>query len=188
MPTLYRKIDKKPIPSGAEVFTRHGHPHARWRDRRGRTQSAPVSEDGERIVIERPNWYFDYDGPEGRKTGCKGYRDKEATLALAQRRERDSARARQGLTPSVDPGRAQSCWEDVLGEWLADLERQSCDDVYIGNMRRLVTKVAAGCSWTTLAGIRGDRVIAWLADIKKNGVLDTSGKRKSTLPSDRTVD
>jgi integrase len=188
MPTLYRKHDKKPSPPSAEIFVRQGKRIARWKDSHNRTKSAPLSEDGSYIVLERPNWYFDYDGPEGRKTGVKGYRDKEATEALAQRLERDAVRIKQGLAPSVDPVRSRTAWGEALGKWLGDLQRQGCDEVYVANMRRLVSKVADGCNWTTLAGIRGDRVRDWLADIKLNGVPDRNGQRKSTPPSDRTVD
>src|SRR5947208_2527288 len=42
--------------------------------------------------------------------------------------------------------------------------------------------------WTTLSSIRADRVGAWLLDNKRNGVPERDGKRKASLPSDRTVD
>jgi integrase len=120
--------------------------------------------------------------------GKKGYTDKEATLALAQRMERDAARVKQGLAPTVDPARAQTPYPEALDAWLDRLRHDNLDDKYVSNMRRLVNKLAEGCDWTTLASIRADRAVAWLLDIKRNGVPDKDGVRKKRLPSDRTVD
>jgi integrase len=75
----------------------------------------------------------------------------------------------------------------VRDQWLADLERQGCDDMYVANMRNMLTKLADGCGWTTLASIRGSQVREWLADIRQNGVPSRNGERKSKPPSDRTV-
>ena len=188
MPTLYKKTDRKSVHAGAKTLIRKSRRMARWTDTRGRIHTEPLSEDGSHVLIERANWYFDYPGPRGWVKGVKGYTDKEATLVLAERMERDAARAKQGLAPSVDPAMAQTHYREVLARWLADLERQGCDDVYVANMRRLLTKVAEGAGWTMLASIRGDRVRDWLADIKVKGVPDLEGKRKVKLPSDRTID
>jgi integrase len=188
MPTLYKKTDRKPIPEGAEIVTRKGVRHARWTDRRGRTRTEPLAEDGTAVLVDRGYWVFDYQGPDGWVKGNKGYTDKEATLALAQRMERDAARAKQGLAPTVDPARAQTPYAEALSAWLDRLLHDNLDDTYVANMRRLVTKMAGGCGWTTLASIRADRAAAWLLDIKRNGVPNQDGVRKPKPPSDRTVD
>ncbi len=147
-----------------------------------------MADDGISVLVERGYWVFDYQGPDGWVKGNKGYTDKEATLALAQRMERDAARLKQGLAPSVDPARAQTPYPEALDAWLARLHHDNLDDTYVSNMHRLVTKMAEGCGWTTLASIRADRAMAWLLDIKRNGVPDRNGVRKTKLPSDRTVD
>ena len=188
MPTLYKKTDRKPIPEGAEILTRKGVRHARWTDKRGRTRTEPLADDGTAVLVERGYWVFDYQGPDGWVKGNKGYTDKEATVALAQRLERDAARTKQGLTPTVDPARAQTHYSEALDSWLDRLRHDNLDDTYVSNMRRLVTKMAKGCGWATLASIRADRAAAWLLDIKRNGVPDKDGVRKAKPPSDRTVD
>lgn len=147
-----------------------------------------MTDDGDAVLVERGYWVFDYQGPDGWVKGNKGYTDKEATLALAQRLERDAARMKQGLAPTVDPARAQTPYPEALDAWLDRLRHDNLDDTYISNMRRLVAKMAEGCGWTTLASIRADQVSVWLLDIKRNGVPDHRGVRKARLPSDRTVD
>lgn len=188
MATIFKKSSAKPLPGMAEILTRRGERIARWRDRQGLIRTAPISADGSKVLIERPAWYIVYQDATGRRVTRKGYRDREATEALAGRLERDAARARQGLAPSTDPGLAQTTWEKALDLWLAHLRHDNLDSVYVANMRRLATKVATGCRWTTLGSIRADRVREWLLDIKANGVPDPSGKRKEKPPSDRTID
>ena len=139
------------------------------------------------MLVERGYWVFDYQGPDGWVKGNKGYTDKEATVGLAQRLERDAARTKQGLTPTVDPARAQTHYSEALDSWLDRLRHDNLDDTYVSNMRRLVTKMAKGCGWVTLASIRADRAAACF-DIKRHGVPDKDGLRKPRPPSDRTAD
>ncbi|MBU0716657.1 MAG: hypothetical protein KJ749_00275 [Planctomycetes bacterium] len=47
MGTVYRETYTKPLPSGAEVFTRKGERFARWTDRRGRKRAAKVTKPAE---------------------------------------------------------------------------------------------------------------------------------------------
>jgi integrase len=188
MATIFKKTSGKPTPEGAEFLTRKGTRIARWRDRQGLVRTAPLSPDGTRVLIDRPAWYIVYADAAGRRVTKRGYRDREATEALAQKLERDVARARQGLAPATDPALAQTPWPRALDLWLAGLRHDNSDDVYVANMRRLVTKVAEGCGWITLASVRPDRVRDWLLDIKANGVPAKDGRRKNKHPSDRTVD
>ena len=188
MATIFKKTSSKPLPEGAEILARKGERVARWRDSRGLVRTAPLSADGSKILIARPAWYIVYQDATGRRVTKKGYRDKEATQALADRLERDVARARHGLTPPTDPALALISWERALDLWLAQLRHDNLDEVYIANMQRLATKIATGCRWTTLASIRADRVREWLLDVKANGVPDPLGVRKKKPPSDRTID
>jgi integrase len=165
--------------------------HARWLDSRGRTRTAPLSDNGAKILIERPGWYIVYFDASGKRVTVKGSRDKEATEALARKLEREVERAKAGL-PVVEAGLSLTPYPRVVDEWIAHLEHNGSDDEYVKNMRRLVAKVAAGCRWTTMASIRADSIQAWLMDIKKHGVpykdKENQIRRKARPPSDRTVD
>lgn len=55
MGTVFKKTVTKPLPAGAETFTRKGERFARWRDAKGRKRTArlTVGQDGpERIALE----------------------------------------------------------------------------------------------------------------------------------------
>ena len=43
MATVYRETYTKPLPDGAELFTRKGEQFASWIDKRSRTRTARVS-------------------------------------------------------------------------------------------------------------------------------------------------
>jgi integrase len=187
MATIYRKSYKVPIPPGAEVVNRKSGPAARWTDTRGRTRTEPLSEDGTRIIIERPEWFIDYTGPDGRRHTVKGFRDKVATEAEARRLERNSERAAVGLPVADHAAKARVHYTAALETWIADLRRLGSDDEYVKNMQRLVGKLARECGWTTLAAIRGDQVSSWMSEVKSKGMIDRWGRRKKTPPSDRTV-
>jgi hypothetical protein len=55
----------KPIPEGAQLFTRKGERFARFKDRRGKTVDAPLTEDGSRIRLLSKKWYGEYRDADG---------------------------------------------------------------------------------------------------------------------------
>jgi hypothetical protein len=59
MASIFKPTYTKPIPAGAEIVTVKGEPHARWR-RKGKTATAPLTQDGQRIVLESRKWYIEY--------------------------------------------------------------------------------------------------------------------------------
>ena len=55
MGTVFRKTFTKPVPAGAEFFTRDGRRWARWKDAKGKTRTAAVTTGAEgslRILVE----------------------------------------------------------------------------------------------------------------------------------------
>ena len=68
----------RPLPPGAEIIVRKGERCARWKDRRGKSRTAPltVGKDGsERIVTESPYYVAKYRDGGGvvrvEPTGCR---------------------------------------------------------------------------------------------------------------------
>ena len=55
MGAVYRETYTKPLPDGAELFTRNREPFAKWRDRRGKRRTARVATGNgrsDRIALE----------------------------------------------------------------------------------------------------------------------------------------
>jgi integrase len=174
MASVYRKSDARPVPAGAEILIRRRkrgeaveeYRVARWTDGRGRTHTERLSDEGTKVVIERPCWYIDYLGADGRWHTAKGYRDKEATEARARELEGNAGREAMGL-PVADKSKALTPIGVALGLYAADLERQGRDDMYRYNQRHFVERVARECGWETLAEVRPDGMIRWLATARK---------------------
>ena len=94
MGSVYRETYTKPIPAGAELFTRDGKRFARWKNSKGRKQVSPVTtgKDGsDRLVIESPTYVAKY--RDGTGLVCKvstGCRDEDATRSVLSNLERRS--------------------------------------------------------------------------------------------------
>ncbi len=85
--SIRRKTYTKPLPDGAELFTRKGETFARWKDGRGKTRTAPATtgaDGSSRIVATSRKWLAKYRNGDGSvievSTGCtdKGNRDRRA--------------------------------------------------------------------------------------------------------------
>jgi integrase len=180
MASIFKKADVRPVPEGAEVITRKGEKFARWKDRRGRTMTAPLSEDGAHIVVERRSWYVAYEGADGRRIVVKGYTDKAATEELARSKEKLAARIKAGLV-TVDLDRSAMPVAEALDAYLVDLERLGRDETYRYNIRKMVGRLARECRWPTLGSIRADPLREWLAEMAKDGPAGEDGKRRKAL-------
>ena len=165
MASVYRRTYKRPIPANAEIVTRKGQKVARWKDTRGRTKSAPLSDDGESIVLERRCWYITYEGANGRRVTIKGYTDREASEALGREKEKLAARVRQGCV-QVDLNRLEMDTADAVQAWVDDLTRCGRSKSYVYNVKLLMKRMSEACRWPTLGSIRSETLISWLADLQ----------------------
>ena len=92
MGTVYRATYTKPIPAGAELFTKSGERFARWKNSKGRKQVSPVTtgQDGtDRLVVESPTYVAKY--RDGSGLVCKvstGCRDEDAARSVLGKLER----------------------------------------------------------------------------------------------------
>ena len=78
MATVYRKIITRKLPAGAEIVTRKGERLAKWRDRKGRKRTAPLTSgrDGsDRITVQAGTYTAKYRDGQGivreLATGCR---------------------------------------------------------------------------------------------------------------------
>ena len=87
MASIFKKVRKLALPAGAEIATRKGQKIARWTDGKGRNRTAPLSDDGANVEIERPGWFIKYRGSDGKWHETNGGKDREA-VKETQRRSR----------------------------------------------------------------------------------------------------
>src|SRR5689334_9420452 len=93
MGTVFKKQVTRPLPDEAELFTRKGQRFARWKDRRDRTRTAPVTVGmggADRILTESPYYVAKYRDGAGivriAATGCRDEQAARRVLADLERR------------------------------------------------------------------------------------------------------
>jgi integrase len=171
---IYRKQFTKPIPTGAKVVTKAGRPHARWKDRRGKTREAPLIEDGTRIVCEARTWTARYRNADGNlvnaPTECKDEKNARAKLAHLERRVEQV----KANVLTADDLKAAALASTQLEDHLADYERHltgaGVTDVYRKNVLAAARRVFADCHFTTMGDLRRGAVEQWMADRLADGM------------------
>ena len=117
---LFRQRVTRPMPAGAETFTRNGKRFARWRDRSGKQRTAELTADGSRIAMRSQTWVARYRDGDGFvrevSTGC---RDKSAAQMKLADLEQMADRIKSGALSRTDAEVAG--WQSVtLAEHIAD--------------------------------------------------------------------
>jgi integrase len=170
MGSVFRKTFTKPLPAGAETFVRKGERLARWKDRRGKTRTAPLTagkNGSERIIIESLYYVAKYrDGTGVVQTVATGCRDETAArqvLAELSRRAElikakvmtagEDAVARHQTVPLVEHF-------DAFDEHLRAKDTSS---IYREYTRNYLDRLAAECPFSTLADMCREMLERWLA-------------------------
>jgi integrase len=165
-----REKNARPLPPGAEIITRKGERIARWKDRRGKTRSAPltVGKDGsERIVTESPYYVAKYRDGAGavcvEATGCRDETAARQVLANLERRV-ELIRANVITTAEDAAARHQGIpFAEHIEAYIGFLEAAGACPEHRKERRRQLRRLEADCDWRTLANLQRDTLERWLA-------------------------
>ncbi len=109
MATVYKPTYTKPLPAGADLFTRKGQRFARWTDGKGKKRAERVSEDGARLVLRAGTYTAKYCDGQGIvhkvSTGC---RDETAARFVLAELVKRSEHVRSGIMTSE-----QDAWPTI---------------------------------------------------------------------------
>ena len=143
MGTVYRATYTKPLPAGAELFTKSGERFARWKNSKGRKQVSPVTtgQDGtDRLIVESPTYVAKY--RDGSGLVCKvstGCRDEDAARSVLSKLER---RAELVKAEVISTGEAATADHqttpvaDHFATYLDHLRARETSPVRVANMQR----------------------------------------------------
>ena len=177
MGTIYKKTFTKPLPHGAETFARNGSRFARWKDRKGKSKTAPLTtgRDGsDRIVVESATYLAKFRDGEGIvqevSTGCRDMTAAKAKLAELERR----AELVKGnvMTPTEDKiGRHQDTplAEHVAG-YLTHMEAKGCSQSHLDGTRLQLDVLQRECGFTRLRQITREIMEGWLVQKQAAGM------------------
>lgn len=169
MGTVYRKTVTKPLPTGAELFTKAGERFARWKDAKGKSRTAPVTigRDGaERIEITARTFTAKYrDGQGIVREVATGCRDEQAARAVLAGLTKRAENVRSGIVTAADDSIIDHAATPLgihFDEYIANLLGQDISKVHRENVGRTLKRVARECHFEKLAEITAENFERWL--------------------------
>jgi integrase len=170
MGSVFKKKYTKPLPSGAESFTRKGQRFARWKDRNGKTRTSPltVGEDGaERIAIESSKWFAKYrDGAGVVRVVPTRCRDETAARQVLADFERKAELVRSGVMSAAEAAigeRQAAPLSEHFDAFDTHLQAKGVTRIHREDTGRYLQRLAVDCSFGTLADLRREVLERWLA-------------------------
>jgi hypothetical protein len=166
MPRLFQPPYTKPIPEGTEIVTHKGKPHARFKDKRGKTVQAPLTEDGQRIRLLSRKWYGEYRDADDNLQTVPLSTDKTAAgqmlAALVHKAEMKKANC-------SDPFEAHR--KRPLTEHLEDFKRsllaKGSGKKHSRDAAARVQRIIDGCGCVFIDDISLSRVQEFLAELRQ---------------------
>lgn len=172
MASLYRKVTTRPLPEGAELFTRDGERFAKWKLKSGknRTAAVTVGKNGEfRIRTETATWTASYrDGSGQVREVATGCRDKNAALSVLKELVARAERVRGNLVSAADDAAIDyqdTPLADVLADYLAHLRGKGRSASHVADCKRLAERAFAECKFNALRDLAGEPLERWLAKL-----------------------
>ncbi len=171
MATVYRKQFTKPLPEGAELFTRKGQQFARWKDGNGRTRTERVTtgRDGSpRIIAEAATFTAKLRNGSGQvvevPTGCRDETAARSVLAQLARRA-ELVKAEVITAEESAAADYQNCpLSEHFAAYTAHQRAKGLSAVRIENTRRRLIRIAEGCGFRRLGQLGGSAMEKWLTE------------------------
>jgi integrase len=182
--TAFKKTFTKPVPAGAETFIRKGKRLVRWKDRRGKTRTAPltVGKDGnERIILESPFYVAKYrDGTGVMRVVATGCRDETAARRVLTDLERKAELVRSNVMTAAEAATSEHQCRPLaehFDAYLLHLEAANTAAKHRYEVRRQLNRLAADCRWVRLADLEAGAIERWLLQRTTEGV---AGRTRNT--------
>jgi integrase len=170
---VHKPLVYKPLPAGAELFTRRGERLARWTDRRGRTRTAPVAvpkrgaHAGQaRIVVQSGFYWAEYRDADGFHPVPTKCRDESAARGVLRELERRAELVKGNLL-SASEARTADHQTTPLAEHFAAfetyLETRASSGTHRATVMARLRRLSHEAGFATLANLDRARLEAWMA-------------------------
>jgi integrase len=177
MGSVFKKTYTKPLPAGAELFSRKGQRFARWKDRKGKTRTAAVTtgKNGtDRLLLESPVYVAKYrDGAGVVQEVSTGCRDEQAARQVLADLERRAELVRAGVLTSAEDRIAQHQATPIAEHFAAfdqHLTAKGDSDLHRSCLAQRLHRLAAECAFGTLADLHREGLERWLAARSAEGM------------------
>jgi len=178
MGTVYHKTATKPLPDGAEIYTRNGKRFARWKNRRtGKAKTSPVAvaSDGKyRIVVTARTYTAKFrDGSRVVREVSTGCRDETAARRVLADFERRAELVKAGVITASEDTVADHLQTPLAGHldaYLLTLEAEETSPKHRKNVRRCLDRLTADCAFKRLADLCRESQERWMVSLRKAGM------------------
>jgi len=173
MANLYKKTYPVPMPDGAEVIQRRGKTVVRWTDKRGNTKTAPLADDGKRMMYVSDVWYARYKDINGRErrvsTGC---RDEQVAAKKLADITAEQEKLRIGFITPQELDTAEHGKRPIaehIDEYIEHLKSKrvrgrKVSAHYQRNVRGRLLRIVRDRSFTRLSDITSETINRWMDD------------------------
>ena len=177
MGTVYKKTFTKPLPAGAELFTREGQQFARWKDPKDKTRKALVtaSKEGEpRIIVEAKTYTAKYrDGGRIVREVSTGCRDEQAARSVLADLERRAELVKSGVMTAKEDQIADhhgTALAEHFDDYEASLRSKGVTDGHRKETRRCLDRLATECLFRRFADLKRGTLEKWLTQESAKGM------------------
>jgi len=171
MAHVFKPSYTRPIPDGVTRCKLKGGPAVRFIDERGKKHVRPIRKTGNewRMVCEQKRYWMTYRLPDGTIRREKGYADKTATEAEAQRREQEAQQLASGFV-AVESAFLDAAIAEHIDAFRDNLSRKGKSPDYYEPTHTRLTRIADGCGWATLRQIAPADLETYLAKLTDEGL------------------
>jgi hypothetical protein len=166
---VYKKTVTKPLPPGAEIFTRKGERFARWKNSKGKSRTAALTvgkSGADRIVLVNPLFVAKFrDGAGIVQEVATGCRDETAARQVLADLERRAELVRSNVMTAAEAavGEHQATpFGEHLTTYLAYLEAKGACAEHRSERDRQLRRLAADCSFGSLSDLCREALERWL--------------------------
>jgi integrase len=175
--TVFKKTFTKPLPAGAESFMRKGERFVRWKDRKGKSQTAAltIGKDGsERIIIESPYFVAKFrDGNGHVQVVATGCRDETAARQVLAELERKAELVRSGVMTAAEVTigkRRAAPIAEHIDAFDEHHRAKGVTKIHREDTGRYLRRLASDCNFGTLADLHREALERWLVQRAAEGM------------------
>jgi integrase len=169
MGTVYKKTATKPVPRGAELFTKNGKRFACWKPSKGKARTAPVmtGNDGtDRIVVTVGTYLAKFRDGSGLvcevSTGC---RDEDAARSVLGKLERRAELVKSEVLSKGESAMADhqaTSIADHFAAYLNHVQAKGATADHIADLKRKAKRLFKDCAVGTLRDIDAEVLEGWM--------------------------
>ena len=176
MGTVYKKTVTRPLPKGAELFTKNGQPFARWKPAKGKTRTAKVTTgaDGSTRILDEAGTYIAKfrDGSGYVREVSTGCRDEDAARSILSKLERRAELVKSEVISTGEAATAdhqRTPIADHFAAYLNHVQAKGATAAHLTDLKRKAERLFAEC-FTSLRDIAAEALESWLNERQTKGM------------------